>query len=281
MPIPRLPNDIAYCTTRIECTRRDGLTSTGTGFHFHFNVTPKSHIPALITNKHVIKDASTGKFWMNLEASDGGPLAQSHQVIELQNFDSYWIPHPDPAIDLCALPLAPVEREFAANGQKLFDIGVAQNIALIDDRLEEVTQVEDVVMAGYPIGLWDHVNNMPIIRRGCTATHPALNYVGRDEVLIDIACYPGSSGSPVFIYNQHGYIDGKRGRIEVGKERIFFLGVLYSGYYMSVDGEIVVRQIPTQFSYSTKVQVPINLGGVIRASKVLDFEPILKRINGA
>ena len=41
---------------------------------------------------------------------------------------------------------------------------------------------------------------MPILRRGTTATPIALNFEGRPEFLIDAAVYPGSSGSPVFVY---------------------------------------------------------------------------------
>ncbi len=44
-------------------------------------------------------------------------------------------------------------------------------------------------MIGYPNGIWDEANNMPIIRRGITATHPNFNYNGKPEFMIDAACF--------------------------------------------------------------------------------------------
>jgi len=57
-------------------------------------------------------------------------------------------------------------------------------------------------MIGYPNGLWDHVNNLPLIRRGITASHPGVDYQiegqnGPGVTVIDMACFPDSSGSPV------------------------------------------------------------------------------------
>lgn len=60
-------------------------------------------------------------------------------------------------------------------------------------------------MIGYPNGLWDSQNNLPIIRRGITATSVKKDYNGKKEFLIDAAVFPGSSGSPVFIFNEGSY----------------------------------------------------------------------------
>jgi hypothetical protein len=44
----------------------------------------------------------------------------------------------------------------------------------------------------------DSANNLPIVRKSITATHPSIDYRERREFLIDAACFFGSSGSPVF-----------------------------------------------------------------------------------
>ena len=54
-------------------------------------------------------------------------------------------------------------------------------------------------MIGYPDGIWDSVNNLPVIRKGITATHPHISWNGKTEFLTDIASFPGSSGSPYFL----------------------------------------------------------------------------------
>ena len=42
--------------------------------------------------------------------------------------------------------------------------------------LEELSALEELVMVGYPIGLWDKNNNFPIFRKGYTASHPAIDF---------------------------------------------------------------------------------------------------------
>lgn len=79
-------------------------------------------------------------------------------------------------------------------------------------------------MIGYPNGIWDSVNNMPIIRKGITATHPRLNYNGRKKFMIDAACFHGSSGSPVLLFNTGTYAT-KDGNTTIGT-RIMLLGIL-------------------------------------------------------
>ena len=66
-----------------------------------------------------------------------------------------------------------------------------------------LTALEDVVIVGYPDNIWDSVNNL-----GVTATHPKIDYEGRSEFLI-AAIYPGSSGSPVFLYNREKVMWGQ------------------------------------------------------------------------
>jgi hypothetical protein len=56
----------------------------------------------------------------------------------------------------------------------------------------------DVYIVGYPSGQLDHVHNLPIVRRGCLATLPEVDFEGRPEFLVDAGVFPGSSGSPVF-----------------------------------------------------------------------------------
>ena len=128
-------------------------------------------------------------------------------------------------------------------------------------------------MIGYPNGLWDSYNNMPIIRRGVTATNVKLDYNNKKEFLIDIAAFPGSSGSPVFIYNQGSYPveDG----IVVGN-RLILLGVLYAGTQMSVEGNIEIMEVPTANIPITKSKIPNNIGIIIKIEKLLDFESILE-----
>src|SRR5208283_3338677 len=151
-----------------------------------------------------------------------------------------WVHHPDPKVDLCALPLAD-----AFNQVKPFYRTIDPSLIPSQAQLDELSAVEEILMVGYPNGLWDAVNNYPLIRRGITASHPAVDFDvdGAAATVIDAACFPGSSGSPVLLHNAGAYGD-KRGNAVVGS-RTMLLGVLFSGPLMQADGKIVIRNIPT------------------------------------
>ena len=90
-------------------------------------------------------------------------------------------------------------------GKRPFYINLSQGVIGSPEALSSLAPIEDITMIGYPNGLWDEVNNLPIVRRGITATSANGKYQGKTEFLIDAACFPGSSGSPVFVYNNGSY----------------------------------------------------------------------------
>jgi hypothetical protein len=134
--------------------------------------------------------------------------------------------------------------------------------------------MEDITMVGYPNGIWDQVNNMPVIRRGISATHPNVDWNGKPEFLIDAACFPGSSGSPVFLFNHGSYPE--RGGATVMGHRLKLLGILYAGPQQTVTGEIKIINVPTQNVPLAVSAIPMNLGMVIKATKLEAFEVIFE-----
>ena len=122
-------------------------------------------------------------------------------------------------------------------------------------------------MVGYPIGLSDNYNHKPIIRKGSTATHPRNDYQGKKEILIDMPCYPGSSGSPVFILNEGSYTTPQG--VFIGS-RILFLGILYAGPEFTKTGTITFNVSPREPRVLTTI--PINLGIIIKAQRIVEFE---------
>lgn len=125
--------------------------------------------------------------------------------------------------------------------------------------------------AGYPIGLSDIYNHKPIIRKGITASHPKKNYKGKDEILVDMACFPGSSGSPVFIFNQGSYTVPEG--LAFGN-RILLLGVLYGGPQFNAQGILTFHNLPNV--PIPVVNIPTNLGMIIKSNKILEFEKKFK-----
>jgi hypothetical protein len=263
----KLTDQLVHSTVKIETICSDGSTYSGTGFFFQFNIDGK-FVPVIITNKHVVEDSIKG--FIHLTKKDGAdePIISQHECIEIDDFEKFWIPHPEEEIDLCMLFFQELKLP-----DEYFKVVVPDSLIPSSSEYDSLTAIEDITMVGYPIGLWDSVNNMPIVRRGITATHPSLNYEGKSEFLIDAACFPGSSGSPVFLLNI-GSHSGETG-IVMGT-RIKLLGILYSGPQHGVIGEICELPMKkTKVSYSS---IPINLGAVIKSTKLLDFKPFITRI---
>lgn len=281
MPAPKLTitEQLAYGTVRIECQLASGQTGTGTGFFFSFlREESGRHIPAIVTNKHVVRGAVRGQFHLTRRNADGGPIDNSHITVPLDNFEARWAMHPDANVDLCALPIAPILKAAASQNDEPFYVSADETLLPSDHDLSDLSAMEDVVMIGYPNGIWDSVNNQPVFRRGITATHPAKDFKGKSEFLIDAACFPGSSGSPVFLLNIGGY-QSRKG-VMIGPSRIKLLGVLYAGPQFTATGEIKVVQIPTVQQAISVTNIPNNLGFVIKSKKLLDFNAVFARALG-
>ena len=200
---------LVHSTVRIETTLRGGGVSCGTGFFLNFLQDSKERVPAIVTNKHVIAGADTGKFHLTLARSDGMPEIGNHTAFTLSNFEGRWIGHPDPAVDLAVFLVGPLVNEAQQSGVNLFFFPLmTELISKGQDRIS-LSTMEEIVMIGYPSGIWDSVNNLPVIRRGITATHSGIAWNGKTEFLTDIASFPGSSGSPVLLANLNGYSDAK------------------------------------------------------------------------
>ena len=98
----------------------------------------------------------------------------------------------------------------------------------------DLDAIEPVVFVGYPAGLRDETNYLPIARTGTTATPAYVNFEGAPQFLIDASVFPGSSGSPVVLMNRGGYA-GRKGEWIAGN-RIKLLGIL-KGRYQEPDSE--------------------------------------------
>ncbi|SEO01061.1 Trypsin-like peptidase domain-containing protein [Paenibacillus sophorae] len=267
-----LSEHLMYSTVRIECLLGDGTGSTGTGFFFSFLEDGNMHVPAIVTNKHVVAGAIQGRFLMTVSDSEGNPKNEEHLPLQFDQFQSMWIFHPDPNVDLCIMPIAPLLKQADDIGKKLFFSSLTKDLIPTTEQLSELSACEDVTMVGYPIGIWDQINNLPLIRRGITATHPKFNYNGKEEIMIDAACYPGSSGSPVLVFNEGSFLT-KNGLM--AGTRVLFLGVMYGGPQFTATGEIAMMNIPTSPRPVAFSHIPMNLGLVIKAHKILDFEELL------
>jgi hypothetical protein len=142
---------------------------------------------------------------------------------------------------------------------------------------DKISFIEEIVMIGYPIGFWDEKHNLPLSRRGITSTHPNIDFKGKPMFLIDAACLPGSSGSPIFLAN-FNWSRKEGGDIVIGS-KILFLGVLFATPELTKNGNLKMVPVPTSGKPITLADIPNNLGIAIHSKKLKDFEPIIKEQN--
>lgn len=253
-----------YNTTRLETL--DG--SSGTGFFFNFNVNNKIY-PALITNKHVINNNpnETMRFLLHLEDNDEA----SDENFDV-TFSTKWIFHPTQ--DICFCFVNPLFEEVKKlTGKAVYYTAIDDTLIYNEEELKSLSSLEPVVMVGYPNGLWDKLHNYPLFRTGFTSAHPAYDFNNKNIGLVDMACFPGSSGSPIYIINENGY-SNKMGTTYLGAKRVIFLGVLFSGPTTNINGEIVVVDIPTKQQAISHMRTMINLGYYIKAHELNEFKTI-------
>ena len=163
---------LCFSTVRIETTSNEGISYSGTGFFFNLSIDDKTIVPLLVTNEHVVKGMTQGKFIMSECDESGNPIYTKHVPIYIEkNFEKKWIFHPDSEIDLCVMPMKPIIQSFQEGfGKRFFYRTFDNTIIPTIQQLQDIDIAEDVLMIGYPNGLWDAINNMPIVRRGITGS---------------------------------------------------------------------------------------------------------------
>ena len=249
----QLSEQLIYCTTKIINIIDETKIATGTGFFMNFNENLEKGTcqPVIITNKHVVKDAKKIIFSVCRADENNNPLDQQKFTIILDEFKI--INHPDNDVDLCAIPIASLDSYSQEYKVRLYRGKLGTDLIINEDEVKDCSAMEDIIMIGYPNGLEDSYNNKPIIRKGITSTHLKFDYNGKKEFLIDMACFPGSSGSPIFFCNESSYTQGNT---TFFGSRCKLLGLLYGGPQHTSTGSVVFENIPTNPKASSPSKTP-------------------------
>lgn len=251
-----LARQMLFCTVRITNTSPLG-TSTGTGFHFNASLDGTVSIPLIITNRHVVENATSLRFEVlhgNADLTVPKLGTRTDVTVDVDLASLPWVAHPDPQIDVVAIPARGIlNTVLPASGSQPFYRSLGPNLYPSAAAEADLDAIEELTFVGYPNGWADDVHHTPIFRRAITATPLALPFGGKPTFLLDGSVFGGSSGSPVFVYNRNGYT--AEGSYHVGASRLLLVGIVSA---------TMVRQdlLPLEVSTAphTRVAREMNLG---------------------
>lgn len=234
---------------------------TGTGFIIQYE-TNVGTVPILVTNKHLVSGVSEFSIRF-IQSSDNGQPSQISTEMTIEEFgDSSWVDHPNPEVDIAVMFLSPVINHLQSLGKTPYYVALPPELMLTKQQSEDLDALENVTFIGYPNGMWDETNCLPIARRGQTATPVQVDYLGNPSFLIDASVFGGSSGSPVFLLDRGVYPD-RSGNATAGN-RLALLGIVAAVYQKRESGDIV--EIATKkVAFFNQV---LNLGIVYKASAI-------------
>lgn len=270
--VETVADQLFFTTVYIEAVVPDGI-STGTGFVVNYQ-TPNGAMPILVTNKHVLADFSEVTFRM-VAAENGGPSQRATQisVSEIVPGET-WVGHPDENVDIAVMPFIGVMNAMASNGAAPYFRAFGPENFLTQTQAEELDGIEQVLFVGYPNGLFDTASWMPIVRRGQTATPIYNDYRAQPSFLIDASVFPGSSGSPVVIYDRGMYVT-RNGATTIGS-RFFLAGVVAAVHTRQVLGQIILTQGTPAAAFNDM----IDLGIVYKAGAIQEAVDLLASRTG-
>lgn len=265
--------EIIYSTVKITTFLKGVATGSGTGFFTAFNRTSTTCLATIVTNKHVINNCDQIKIICHLEGNDSEMPSGKFISLMIEINENRVIYHPNKDIDLCAISMGDLLVAAKNEGNKIFFKCLDLDIVPKQDDWQYFDAIEEVTMTGCPNGISDEVNNLPIVRKGITASSLGNLYNGKQEFMVDMACFPGSSGSPIFLYDKLGYLDRKTNKYHMDKGRLYLVGILYSGPQITNTGKVILASPP-----QVAVAAMMHLGYAIRSTELHILDEEIRKI---
>ncbi len=237
-----------HATIRVENEWGKG----GTGFLVIRKIDPTRGKVFLVTNKHVIhpdprlrEKAVFLTLYLNVREKDGRVAGKSFRVPLAEDKEKLWREHSDPNVDVLAIDITSLIQSQPGIENRGADYTLFALPPVLKE--EDITEGEEVLILGYPLGLFHARVHSPLVRQGIVSTKigekirlrfPSPEGYRPVEIpafLVDAAIIPGSSGSPVVLKP----IIGRkvRDRIDMATATPYLLGIVSATETASVKFE--------------------------------------------
>lgn len=244
-------SDYLYKTaTYLFSTGEDGSLAA-TGFFFLFD---GQTVPIVITNRHVVE----GKSNVIIQMRSNKEKSSIPLCVNIFPHTVHY--HPDDSVDLACIKL---QTGLVTSPNIEFDdfyfCSVLESMIPTNKELESFHYIEDIIMFGTPVGIWDKENAFPIARKGITATSVNAPFMGESKFCVDIGSYPGSSGSPIFLGRDEALSTIDKAKI---------LGVFCKAQFHDLE----VNKDDNEKIFANEY---IHMGQAIPSTKILDFKSFI------
>jgi hypothetical protein len=185
-------SDIVAAVTPVSAYRGDSLHATASGFFYYYSGTLH-----LVTSRSVIEQHELGVRPEELRLrlhNDPDDLTQHEEIRVplLADGEPVWQEHPTRAheVDLITVEL---------DGDKLELQFVIRAFSILDQvpRDMDLSLGENVLVVGYPVGLFDELHSLPIVRSASIASIYPVPFKGQPLGVIDASLPPSTAGAPV------------------------------------------------------------------------------------
>jgi S1-C subfamily serine protease len=195
---------LLFSVTRVSTFAGATALTAASGFFFE-----RDGRLFLITARHVLFEEATGhrpdRIQITLHTDPEDLSRSAHAAVPLYRGSSRaWRQAVDSGgeVDVAAIELEPAVLPAGMVVQPFTP-------AHLQERLEDIGIGTPVLVLGFPLGFYDTLHNLPVVRQAVVASAFGVRFQGLGYFLTDARMHRGSSGSPVVLHHPGGALPWK------------------------------------------------------------------------
>jgi S1-C subfamily serine protease len=193
-----IPEHFFKAVVAIGKVTNNQVSWIGTGFLYGHTLTPgdlTTQISTyLVTNKHVLN----GQDSVVLRFENATGTSSQFVVPLVLNGNRLWIGHNDDDVDVAVLLINGNVLHGVIGPINLF-LDIPNTLPLNHAQATHLCEGDGIFLLGFPMGLVDQVQNLPVVRGGTLARIKDCRAGREKSFLIDCQTFPGNSGGPVLL----------------------------------------------------------------------------------